>query len=55
MTRSHEFVRLTPEQRARRAARVAAWLETLRAQANDDSDPETQANARALLARRESR
>lgn len=46
------FVTLTPEQRASHNAKRDAWFETLLAQAHDDSDPETQANARLLLKNR---
>ena len=43
---------LTAAQKARTAQLYAAWVDTLRRQAADASDPETQANAVALLARR---
>ena len=42
-------VRLTPEQAARRDASEALWYETLIRAARDDSDPEFQITARALL------
>jgi hypothetical protein len=47
------FVRLTDEQRAVRDEKDDRWLDTLRQQAADSSDPETQENARLLLASRE--
>jgi hypothetical protein len=46
------FLALTPEQRASHEAKVDRWTRTLIEQARDDSDPETQANARLLLANR---
>lgn len=52
-TTMHTAVRLSDEERASHDRREARWLETLRTQAADSSDPETQANARALLAARE--
>lgn len=45
-------VQLTDEQKARRVESENRWLTTLVLQARDDSDPETQANARALLTNR---
>jgi hypothetical protein len=42
-------VKLTPAQVAVRDEMDARWLESLRVMAADDSDPEMQANARALL------
>jgi hypothetical protein len=44
-----QYVRLNQEERASHETKVERWIETLKRQAADDSDPETQANARALL------
>ncbi len=47
-----EYVKLTPEQVARRDAASAQWVATLQAQARNETDPETRDAARAVLARR---
>ena len=45
-------VRLTPAQKDHTALLTDQWIQTLIGQANDGSDPETQANARLLLTNR---
>lgn len=46
------FVTLTPEELASHEQKVDRWTQTLIQQANDDTDPETQANAQTLLTTR---
>lgn len=45
-------IRLTEAQKVQRDHANARWIQTLIAQARDDSDPETQGNAHALLRNR---
>lgn len=52
MNTPHTLVTLTAAERRSHEEKVDRWLLTLQAQAADSSDPETQANALALLASR---